>query len=287
MRKSKIVMACFTVFTLMIGIPTRTCADIETVSPGVAVSGATTTIIDDLPASESTIEPTVEPASESEAEESVLGMDPEVNMYPLSDLNESMPPAQEGDLSNMPDGMNGSQLDPLIMDEGAPLSDEDAPEGEIIVTIPPTINFSRERTEHCNLSISVRGLDSYSSGSIAVEVFVSSKNGFVLSDGKHSIDYGVYSSGSTVPLTNGCQAARFTSDGSQDLIISIIEETPQYGRYTDIQVDTKCTDNLSFIIPYVYRGRTIDLLILGHGDVIVSIAGASCTLQHFQPKIAA
>ena len=226
MRKSKIGMACFTVFTLMIGIPTRTCADIETVSPGVAVSGATTTIIDDLPASESTIEPTVEPASESEAEESVLGMDPEVNMYPLSDLNESMSPAQEEGFPNVPDDMNSAQLEPLTIDE-------DVPEGEIIVTIPPTINFSRERTEHCNLSISVRGLDSYSDGGIAVEVFVASQNGFILSDGKQDIEYGVYSSGSTVPLTNGCQAARFTSDGNQDLTLSIIEETPQYGRYTD------------------------------------------------------
>ena len=233
MRKSKIGLTCFLAFTLTMGMPSLTCADIETVSPGVAISGIAPTITDDLPASESTIEPTVEPALETEAEESILGMDPEVNMYPLSDLNESMFPAEAEDSQNVPDGMNGSQLDPLIMDEGAPLSDEDAPEGEIIVTIPPTINFSRERTEHCNLSISVRGLDSYSDGGIAVEVFVASQNGFILSDGKQDIEYGVYSSGSTVPLTNGCQAARFTSDGSQDLTISIIEETPQYGRYTD------------------------------------------------------
>lgn len=80
MRKSKIGLTCFLAFTLTMGMPTLTCADIETVSPGVAISGIATTITDDLPASESTIEPTVEPASEPEAEESILGMDPEVNM---------------------------------------------------------------------------------------------------------------------------------------------------------------------------------------------------------------
>lgn len=226
MRKSKNGLAYFMAFTLTMGMPTLTCADIEIVSPGVAVSGTTTTITDDLPASETAVEPTVDSASEPEAEATILGMDPEVNTYPLSDLNESMSPAQEEGFPNVPDDMNSAQLEPLTIDE-------DVPEGEIIVTIPPTINFSRERTEHCNLSISVRGLDSYSDGGIAVEVFVASQNGFILSDGKQDIEYGVYSSGSTVPLTNGCQAARFTSDGNQDLTISIIEETPQYGRYTD------------------------------------------------------
>ena len=305
MRKSKNGLACLLAFALTMGMPALTRADIEMVSPGIAVSGTTSTITDDLPASETAVEPTVDSASESEAEESILGMDPEVNMYPVSDLNESMDPAQEEDFPNVPDEMNSAQLEPLTAVSGTtstitddlpasetaveptvdsaseseaeesilgmdpevnmyPVSDlnesmdpaqeedfpnvpddmnstqlepltidEDVPEGEIIVTIPPTINFSRERTEHCNLSISVRGLDSYSDGGIAVEVFVASQNGFILSDGKQDIEYGVYSSGSTVPLTNGCQAARFTSDGSQDLTISIIEETPQYGRYTD------------------------------------------------------
>ena len=80
MRKSKIGLTCFLAFTLTMGMPTLTCADIETVSPGVAISGIAPTITDDLPASESTIEPTVEPALETEAEESILGIDPEINI---------------------------------------------------------------------------------------------------------------------------------------------------------------------------------------------------------------
>ena len=100
MRKSKNGLAYFMAFTLTMGMPTLTCADIEIVSPGVAVSGTTTTITDDLPASETAVEPTVDSASESEAEGSILGMDPDVNMYPFSDLNESMFPAQEEDFPN-------------------------------------------------------------------------------------------------------------------------------------------------------------------------------------------
>lgn len=102
----------------------------------------------------------------------------------------------------------------------------------IFITIPPTVELSRETASAHRFSISVNGL-SDGSGERLVEVYVSSKNGFSLIGERTSLAYELYCGERGSMLKNGDKVGAFSADGQCELHLRIAEPLPQSGYYTD------------------------------------------------------
>lgn len=144
--------------------------------------------------------------------------------------------ANVGDAENASDEKSNSDelLEESAVEAVSAIADAHEAVGvqSIFITIPPTVELSRETANAHRFSISVNGL-SDGSGEKLVEVYVSSKNGFSLIGERTSLAYELYCGEHGSMLKNGDKVGAFSADGQCELQMRIAEALPQSGYYTD------------------------------------------------------